>query len=110
MNAAPRVGMAAAVVLAAAIAAAPAQAAKRARAPAVVERITIVDETGRTRTRVTVRPRSFLDPGTEVLPMSRSYTDYAFPPGARTYLDRNDVKGSFSRMPLPGPWDVPGWR
>ncbi len=31
-------------------------------------------------TRITVRrQRSYLDPGTEVLPLSRNYTDYALP-------------------------------
>ena len=32
------------------------------------ERITIIDENGRVRTRITVRKRSYLDGGTEVIP------------------------------------------
>ena len=44
------------------------------------ERITVVDETGRVRTRITVRPRSFLDPGKETLPLQQHYTDYAIQP------------------------------
>lgn len=36
----------------------------------------------RPRVRITVRrPRTFLDPGTEVLPYSQRYTDYALPLG-----------------------------
>jgi hypothetical protein len=38
----------------------------------------------RARTRITVRrERSFLDPGPEINPGSRSYTDYAIPPNTR---------------------------
>ena len=35
----------------------------------------------RPRSRVTVAPRSFLDPGTEVRPGERKFTDYAYPVG-----------------------------
>src|SRR6266852_2951289 len=43
----------------------PAQAqTRRYYPPGQTERITVVDETGRRTTRITVRPRSFLDPGT----------------------------------------------
>jgi hypothetical protein len=48
------------------------------------ERITIIDENGRVRTRITVRPRSYLDGGTEVTPGERKFTDYAYPP---TYMN-----------------------
>jgi hypothetical protein len=62
----------------------------------------------RQRTRITVRrPRSFLDPGTEVLPLSRSYTDYAMPPlyhPSRIW----DTTGAF-RSPLPGGPPDTGW-
>ena len=44
------------------------------------ERITIIDENGRARTRITVRPRSFLDGGTEVVPGERKFMDYAQAP------------------------------
>jgi hypothetical protein len=54
----------------------------------------------RPRTRITVRKgRTFLDPGTEVLPRSRNYIDYALPP-----LDFPwriwDTTGNY-RSPLP---------
>ena len=44
------------------------------------ERITIIDENGRARTRITVRPRSYLDGGTEVVPGERKFMDYAQAP------------------------------
>ena len=44
------------------------------------ERITIIDENGRARTRITVKPRSYLDGGTEVLPGERKFMDYAQAP------------------------------
>ncbi len=71
---------------------APARAARRARA----------------RTRITVRrERSFLDPGTEVEPGSRSYTDYAFPPGGNYPLRVYDPTRDW-RYPLPDPFYLPG--
>jgi hypothetical protein len=45
------------------------------------ERITFIDESGRARTKITVRPRSYLDGGTEVSPGERKFFDYA-PPAA----------------------------
>jgi hypothetical protein len=76
------------------------------------ERITVVDQYGHRTTRITVRPRSFLDPGTATKPYSESYTDYALPP--HTYpgeylVDRNDFKSSWSRMPFPTCFDAPGF-
>ena len=100
-----------AAVCALALADRPAVAAKK-RPPEVDQstRITVIDETGRARTRITVRRRSFLDPGTASLPLNQHYHDYAFPLNYSAYYDSNDWKGSWSRMPLPAPLDVPGWR
>lgn len=63
----------------------------------------------RSRTRVVVTPRSFLDAGTEVLPGERKFTDYAFPP---TYTPLGVVTNWGARVgwhnsPLPGPFDLP---
>ncbi len=74
------------------------------------ERITIIDENGRVRTKITVRPRSFLDPGTEVKPGERKFSDYANPP---TYMSGSayaswDPTGSH-RSPLPMPFELPGY-
>jgi hypothetical protein len=76
------------------------------------ETITVIDQYGHRTTRIRVRPRSFLDPGNNVEPLSQHYTDYAFPLDGRgtEYLyDRNDSKSSWSRMPLPTCFDVPGY-
>ena len=74
------------------------------------ERITFIDENGRTRTKITVRPRSYLDGGTEVVPGERKFTDYAFPP---TYMNGSpnaiwDPTGQY-RYPLPMPNYLPGY-
>jgi hypothetical protein len=59
-------------------------------------------------TRITVRKaRSYLDPGTEVLPMSRSYTDYAMPPNWYP-TGAWDAAGAY-RYPLPDPFYLPGY-
>jgi hypothetical protein len=78
------------------------------------ETITVVDENGHRTTRITVRPRSFLDPGTaQKQAFEYHYHDYAVPP--QTYAGeyftptgRNDWKTSWSRMPFPTCFDNPG--
>src|ERR1700704_5301795 len=73
------------------------------------ERITVIDENGRRTNRITVRPRSFLDPGTATRDAFQyHYADYAVPPNYSVFYDRNDWKGSWSRMPFNAPFDVPG--
>ena len=74
------------------------------------ERITIIDETGRVRTKITVRRRSYLDGGTEVVPGERKFMDYAAPP---TYMNSApsaawDPTG-IHRYPLPRPFELPGY-
>ncbi len=102
----------AAVSLAALAAVVPASAQSPRRAPGnQTESITVIDQNGHRTTRITVRPRSFLDPGTETKPLDQHYTDYAMPPGTYPgeYLyDRNDWKSSWSRMPFPSCADLPG--
>jgi|SRR5215813_12146195 len=79
------------------------------------ESITVVDEFGRRHTRITVRPRSFLDPGTATLPLAQKYRDYAEPVG--TYPGeyfpsaafQNNFTHSWSRMPFPTCFDAPGF-
>ena len=78
---------------------------------AQTERITIIDENGRVRTKITVRPRSYLDGGTEVLPGERKFMDYAYPPTYRTGSRRPaawDPNG-IHRYPLPMPFELPGY-
>jgi hypothetical protein len=74
------------------------------------ERITIIDETGRVRTRITVRRRSYLDGGTEVIPGERKFMDYAAP---TTFMNGApsaswDPTG-IHRHPLPRPFELPGY-
>jgi hypothetical protein len=61
----------------------------------------------RKRTHITVTPRSYLDPGTEVLPMSRSYTDYAVPPRYNPHVAFDPANER--RSPLPETWYLPGY-
>ena len=90
--------------------ASPAEAQRRVYRGDQTERITIIDENGRARTRITVKPRSFLDGGTEVLPGERKFTDYVTPP---TYMSGSayaswDPVGTH-RFPLPMPFELPGY-
>ena len=75
-------GLCAAVIAVTAVAIPPAEAQTRTTKKQYVY-VTTRDGTvvRRARSRVTVAPRSFLDPGTEVRPGERKFTDYALPPG-----------------------------
>jgi hypothetical protein len=90
--------------------ASPADAQRRVYRGDQTERITIIDENGRARTRITVRPRSYLDGGTQVFPGKRKFTDYALVP---TYMNASpsaawDPTGTH-RSPLPMPYQLPGY-
>jgi hypothetical protein len=65
------------------------------------------DEDGRTRTRIIIQKRSYLDPGTEVMPGSEHNHDYAVSPiqSPTSVLD-NTVFGT-NQTALPGPFDLP---
>ena len=112
MRIAPVIALAAAAVTAAALFS-PAEAQSRRgyrNATGPTERITIVDENGRVRTKITVRPRNYLDGGTEVFPGERKFMDYAQPTG---YMNASpsaawDPTGSH-RWPLPLPYELPGY-
>jgi hypothetical protein len=93
------------------VAATPADAQRRVyRGGDQTERITIIDENGRARTRITVRPRSYLDGGTEVTPGERKFLDYAKAP---TYSWQAPTSSwdplGIHRYPLPMPFDLPGF-
>jgi hypothetical protein len=65
------------------------------------------DESGRKRTHIILQRRSFLDPGTTVLPGQRKYSDYANPP----YASAIDVLGpgrGYDRQPLGARWEFGG--
>lgn len=65
------------------------------------------DEDGHTRTKIIIQRRSYLDPGTEVMPGDRRDHDYAFLPNhsATSVLD-NTAFGR-NQSALPGPFDLP---
>jgi hypothetical protein len=101
------------VVLAAvavALAAVPAEAAKRKRSQVVAGQ-SVRNEAGvvvrRSRTRIIVTKRSYLDAGTEVYPGSQNYTDYVFSPnyGSPAY----SVLGPGRRDGEPNPALTPFW-
>jgi len=62
-------------------------------------------EDGKTRTRVIIEKRSYLDPGTEVLPGSRHDLDYAQAPNHRATGVLDNTSAGTNQLPLPGPWD-----
>jgi hypothetical protein len=59
----------------------------------------------RSRSRVVVKPRSFLDAGTEVLPGERKFLDYALPPlhTPTDVVTNTGGRVGWHRSPLPGP-------
>ena len=62
-------------------------------------------EDGKTRTRIIIEKRSYLDPGTEVLPGSRHDLDYAQTPNHRATGVLDNTSAGTNQLPLPGPWD-----
>ena len=70
--------------------------------------VTSRDENGRTRTKIIVQKRSYLDPGTEPLPSEHNTLDYVWDPayrGGPTVLNHT-IFGT-NMLPLPGPFDLP---
>jgi hypothetical protein len=116
-------GTAAAVALAAMLTAGPAEAAKRKRVviehraiPQIVVRpsgthYTFVGPDGIGRRYFVTERRSYLNPGTEVLPGEGNYTNYVFPPAysPTANIDVFSPSGSFRRQPLSDPWDLPNF-
>jgi hypothetical protein len=93
--------------------AAPADAAPKKKKPVIIVDtrahtvFTSRGEDGRTRTRIIIQKRSYLDPGTEVFPGENSDHNYAFSPthSPTSVLDNTAFGGNQS--PLPGPFDLP---
>ena len=90
------------------LAAAPADAQTRQRIASDGTRYVERGEDGRTRTRIVIQRRSFLDAGTEVLPRSQRYTDYVFPYGGSPLNVVENTMIGGQRHPLPGPTDLMG--
>lgn len=88
-----------------ALLAAPADAAPKKRHVAANAHgntvFTTRDENGRTRTRIIIQKRSYLDPGTEVLPGSRNDQDYAFQMNQRPLGVLDNTTFGSNQLPLP---------
>ncbi len=83
-----------------------------AQAPPPTAKKKTTQVVGRPATRVEVRRRSFLDPGTETKTHQEPYLNYAFPPGERLNqigADPNDFKLNWTRMPFPSCLDLAGF-
>ena len=61
----------------------------------------------KSKSRIVVRKRSYLDAGTDVLPGDRKFNDYVYPPGYNA-LDVLGPGQNFWRNPMNNPWDIPG--
>jgi hypothetical protein len=111
MRLAPIMALALAAATGAVLVSDPAEAQRRrAYQGQQTERMTFIDETGRARTRITVRPRNYLDAGTEVSRYERpDFRSYAEPPGYTSFdVVRHDYR--LYRGPLPGPYELPGYQ
>src|SRR4249919_1973360 len=102
-----------AVTVALALLAAPADAtAKKKRVVATTGHTVFVsrDEDGRSRTRVIIQKRSYLDPGTETFPGERvGNTGYIENPNqyAGSVINNTSAGLYNTQSALPGPWTLP---
>jgi hypothetical protein len=62
----------------------------------------------RARTRITIKPRSYLDAGTTVKPGTARYHNYAFPPNWHYPSYGAELTGT-TRYPLPERFWLPGY-
>jgi len=93
------------------LAAAPADAAPKHKRVYTNRDHTVVvsrDENGRTRTRIIIQKRSYLDPGTEPLPSERSTLDYVQRPNQRPDDVLNNTVFGGNDTALPGAWTLSG--
>jgi hypothetical protein len=74
---------------------------------AVKKKPTQVAVAGRPAAKVTVRKRSYLDPGTETKAGDEHYMDYASPPRGSSFVPGpGDSRFDFMRMPFPTCFDL----
>lgn len=66
------------------------------------------DEDGRTRTRIIIQKRSYLDPGTERFPGERGDHDYAQMPNQRASSVLDNTAFGSNQSALPNLWTLPG--
>src|SRR6266513_809520 len=66
------------------------------------------DEDGRTRTRIIIQKRSYLDPGTETFPGEHGRnTDYVERPNQHASSVIDNTPFGTNQTALPGPWTLP---
>jgi hypothetical protein len=65
------------------------------------------DENGRTRTRIIIQKRSYLDPGTETFPGERGDHDYAQLPTHHAGSVLDNTSFGINQSALPGPFTLP---
>jgi hypothetical protein len=65
------------------------------------------DEDGRTRTKIIIQKRSYLDGGTEVMPGDRNDHDYASLPNHSAIGVLDNTAFGANQTALPGPWTLP---
>lgn len=106
------VAAAIAVTIAAGLLAAPADAQTKKKRVVYANRgqtvVVTRDENGRTRTRVIVQRRSYLDPGTERFPGEKSDYDYAQLPTHRPGGIMDNTSFGINQSALPDVWTLPG--
>jgi|SRR5882672_5175293 len=93
-----------------AILAAPAHAATKKKPAVTTSGHTMFvsrDEDGRTRTKIIIQKRSYLDPGTEVMPGDRNDRDYAILPTHSAFGVLDNTAFGSNQSPLPGPFTLP---
>jgi hypothetical protein len=66
------------------------------------------DDNGRTRTKIIVQRRSYLDAGTWVLPGQRKYSDYATQPFSSPTDVLGPGRGANERNPIGARWEFGG--
>ena len=66
------------------------------------------DDNGRKRTKIIVQRRSYLDPGTTVLPGQRKYSDYATQPFSSPTDVLGPGRGNYDRSPIGARWEFGG--
>jgi hypothetical protein len=69
---------------------------------------TYTDDNGRRRTKIIVQRRSYLDPGTTVLPGQRKYSDYATQPFSSPFDVLGPGRGGYERSPIGTRWEFGG--
>ena len=65
------------------------------------------DENGRSRTRIIIQKRSYLDPGTEPFPGENTGRGYAFSPTHSAFDVLNNTAFGNNQSALPGPFTLP---